>query len=918
MPHLMPVAPGRLSPRHFVSWAAALSVLVVFAIGELSRAGGARAVAWWANGGWTCSAVVALCGCLVAARRERASRRAWLFFAGGCASWLAGEIVWDYSQLVAHVALPFPSLGDAGWLGFVPLFIAGIFALPRPAGRHSIAILFGLDVAIVALALTLIGGVATQGLLLSASSLSLVGKGVALAYPVAYLTLGLAAFLLVLRVPRLAAARGMALLLLGLLGEGAGFVAWTPSLLNGAFQDGTVLDVVWMAGLLAIGLAGLEWRAPRHARATEADAPTLTLVALSLLPTVLGLGVALIVPSLVHGTAHGRIDLGARALIALVALRQLAAVVENARLYRSEATQRGLAQRRAERLRRVQELGRTLHLDLDSSGVGQLTVDAACAALGFRLAVLNLIDDLAAPPAERRIRAVATAGLSPEVATRFLTQDAPASDTLSLLRDEFRLSRSYFVPAERMGAAFGGTSIPQWTPDLAPATAGGWCAGDELLVPLIERRTDNFLGFLSVDDPIDGRRPDAEVAEILEIFADQAALAIENSRLYERAQAQALRDPVTGLANHRAVHQALDAALGAGGRRGCASFLLVDVDNFKLFNDTYGHPTGDAVLRAIAGRLQACVREGGVVGRYGGDEFALVLPGADRAAADAVARRIDAAVRATPYVSECGAVIPLSLSVGAAMAPDDGATRQALLAVADARMYATKSGATADPIMVRSAADLLGDTAFGILEGLVAAVDAKDRYTREHSLDVTRYALMLADALGLPDDDRRTLAIAGPLHDVGKIAIPDRVLRKPGGLTDEEYEAIKSHVTYGVAIVRGLLDDARVIDTIAQHHERHDGRGYPQGLRGEETPLLGRIMQIADAVSAMTLDRPYRRGLSTGRVVAELRRGVGAQFDPTLVEPFIVAFCASRADAPDLPVGHDACASPSRPLPRAS
>ncbi len=911
--------------RRRIAFMTCFCLLLLFGVGELGRVGGANAVAWWADGGWTCCAIVALSGCLVAARRGGESRRAWLFFAAGCASWLGGQLFWNYGQLAAHLIVPFPSFGDAGWLGFVPFFIAGLFALPRPGGRRSATVFLALDVAIVAVALTLIGGMVTQRVVLSSNSFNSVGNAVLLAYPVAYLTLGLAAFLLVLRVPQLAAARGMALLLCGLLCQAVGFVVWVPLLFNKTYHDGTPLDLVWMAGLVSIGLAGLEWRpAVYKRRARDADAPALILVVLGLVPTILGFGVALAVSFPAQGVVQGQGAFGARGLIALVALRQIVAAVDHARLYGAEAAQRGLAHQRAERLRRVQETSRALHLDLDAAGIGQLTVDVACAALEFRIAALNLITNLEAPSEERRIQPVAVAGLSAEVAAPFLAQDAPAGDTLSLLRDEFRLSRSYFLPAERAGKAFEGTSIPQWTPVLTTMSKDGWRAGDELLVPLIERRTGDFLGFLSVD----GRRPDAEVVEILEIFADQAALAIENSRLYERAQAQAMRDPVTDLANHRAVHQALDAALTAGDGRECieqTAFLLVDVDNFKLFNDTYGHPTGDAVLRTIAGHLRAQAREGDVVGRYGGDEFALVLPGADRAGAESVARRITTAIAATPYVDACGAMIPLSVSIGVAATPDDGATRQALLAVADAHMYAVKSGATSDPILVRSAADLLGDTTFGILEGLVAAVDAKDRYTREHSLDVTRYALLLADALDLPDDDRRTLAIAGPLHDVGKIAVPDRVLRKPGALTDEEYAAIKAHVTYGVAIVRGLLDDPCVIDTIAQHHERYDGRGYPNGIAGGVTPLLGRIMQIADAVSAMTLDRPYRRGLSPERVVAELRRAAGGQFDPALVEPFIAAFCASRGVsipptnvlAP--PTNHDAVhAAPLETLPRAS
>jgi putative nucleotidyltransferase with HDIG domain len=191
---------------------------------------------------------------------------------------------------------------------------------------------------------------------------------------------------------------------------------------------------------------------------------------------------------------------------------------------------------------------------------------------------------------------------------------------------------------------------------------------------------------------------------------------------------------------------------------------------------------------------------------------------------------------------------------------------------------------------------VLGTSPFGVLEGLVLAVDAKDRYTRLHSDDVTALALLLANALHLGADERRVLTTAGSLHDVGKIAVPDRILRKPGRLTDEEYAAIQRHVTYGVALIRGVLDDDAVVQAVAYHHERWDGRGYPYGLPGPQTPLAGRIMQVADAVSAMLLDRPYRRGMAWSEVVGELRAGAGTQFDPDLIEPFIAAMDQARIE----------------------
>lgn len=1050
--------------------AAAVLLLAIFGAGELAPLGGRAAVAWWADAGWTCCAILAVGGCAAAARRTRSDRRAWLLFTAGCVTWLLGQCVWDYYEQVARTAPPFPSWGDAGWLGFVPWFAAGIVSLAHFDRSRSGRAVFGLDLAIVVLALGLVGAVATQDLLYASLRVTDAGKAVAMAYPSAYLTLGFGAFLLLLRVPRLAASPAMWLLLLGLFCEGAGFVAWVPLLLNGSYHDGTALDVVWMAGLLAIGLAGLEWddRQERPFDDTE-GAPDRPLPALYMIPTILGTSVALAVPALAIAPARALLEACARVLIGLIALRQLSAVIQNVRLYQAQAQQRALAERRAARLRHLQESGQKLGLDLDPEGIAQVIVDTVCATLGYRLAVLNLVLNPDAPDADRRIRPAATAGLEPTIAARFLAQEAPASDAFAFLDERFRISRSYFVPASEAGALFVSSDLPRWTPTLQPSLQDGWRPGDEFFISLIERRTGRFHGFISVDDPVDGRRPDVEIAELLEIFADQAALAIDNARLYaearhrsrrseamgallhglgqqievdailktglngllqltgaasagffeydgnatlslraggdasrahpadsslalaaqphasramstrnpvalvapesvaeaealayfgcramlllplvihgaahgliaarftdqapapasdayrfaqevagalavalekaslyERAQIQAMRDPVTELANHRAIVQALDAALaGAAGTWGSdVAFLLLDIDNFKLFNDTYGHPTGDAVLRRVADHLRSCSREGDVVGRYGGDEFALVLAGVDRRAAERIAARLVRAISNTPHVESDGTLIPLTASIGVAVAPEDGATRQALVAVADARMYAAKHGAQSDPLLTRTAADLLGESTFGVLEGLVSAVDAKDRYTREHSLDVTRYALLLAGALGLDESARRTLSVAGPLHDVGKIAVPDRILRKPGGLTAEEHTMIKAHVTYGVAIVRGVLDDPDVLAAIAEHHERYDGCGYPRGLRGEETSLVGRIMQIADAVSAMALDRPYRLGLPPECIISELRRGAGGQFDPALVEPFIAAFTAEHPGRPVAP-----------------
>ncbi len=424
-------------------------------------------------------------------------------------------------------------------------------------------------------------------------------------------------------------------------------------------------------------------------------------------------------------------------------------------------------------------------------------------------------------------------------------------------------------------------------PDSERAYLRRWDMKAELLVPLVVQGVASGVLDIYWDQPL---RIDAETIALCTAIAEQAAVALEHASLYAAAAERAERDPLTGLANHRSLLNQIDLAVEAGAP---FALLLLDVDNFKLFNDTYGHPMGDHVLRGVADTLRDVCRADDVAARYGGDEFAVLLRGAGTIEATAVAKRLSLLMHALAQTAANGTVVPVTVSVGVSCFPQDGLTRPELVVMADQAMYAAKRGEGHS--RTRQAADLLGNSPFGVLEGLVNAVDAKDRYTREHSEDVTQWALLLARALGLGAEEQRVLAVAGPLHDVGKIAVPDRILRKPGRLSPEEYDVIKQHVAYGVAIIRGVLDDAAVVDAVAHHHERWDGRGYPCGAPGPDTPLLGRIMQVADAVSAMTMNRPYRQALGWKAVLAALRDGAGRQFDPELVEVLIAATAAQRA-----------------------
>ena len=381
-----------------------------------------------------------------------------------------------------------------------------------------------------------------------------------------------------------------------------------------------------------------------------------------------------------------------------------------------------------------------------------------------------------------------------------------------------------------------------------------------------------------------------DITERKDLEREREELLLRTETLLADALARVDHDPLTGLLNHRAFHKRLKEDIDAArttNRHGAV--LLIDLENFKFFNDAYGHLAGDDVLRRISRIFEAACRTGDVLARFGGDEFALLLPGASQADAQAAADSLcESAARAGYQPPGYETAIPFTLSVGIACFPDDGLTRTAVLEAADARLRVAKSGGEAESHALsvrRSLAESVGG--FTMLDALVTAVDNKDRYTRRHSEDVMQHSVQIAQALGLEAAALRSIETAALLHDVGKIGVPDAVLRKPGKLSEDEYEAIKQHPLMGSVIVGAVPGFEEALDAVRHHHERWDGGGYPFGLRGDQTPLPARIMAVADAYSAMTTDRPYRKGMEPAHARAILEDGAGTQWDPDCVRAFL-------------------------------
>ncbi len=447
-----------------------------------------------------------------------------------------------------------------------------------------------------------------------------------------------------------------------------------------------------------------------------------------------------------------------------------------------------------------------------------------------------------------------------------------------------------------------------------------------LCIPITYGET--LMGVLNIESAQENAFTPNDVL-IMNTLADLLATALHNSFVFQKLQQQSITDGLTGIKTRRFFLEALSSEWKRASRSGRPfSVVLVDLDKFKEVNDSLGHLEGDLVLARVGRLLEQKCRQSNIVARYGGDEFIILMPETGIEQAQILAERLRLWLATDPMLNEHG----ISGSFGVASFPVHGFSAEDIIRVADAGMYVAKHAggnrvSTAEPFTQDEEAAVKRQLISSFIEGflqrehsgpehvdelittlqricgvgencnetvlreaiesLARAAESRELHAAGHGEQVAHVAQNIGRALGLPPDELAELAFVARVHDIGKLFLPEKILNKAGPLSEDEYYLVKLHAQVGGEVVATLPGSRRMRQAIEHHHEAFNGTGYPNGLRGEEIPLLARILAVADAYSNMTSERSFAPAKSAERALAELEELSGLRFDGMIVRLLI-------------------------------
>ncbi len=417
----------------------------------------------------------------------------------------------------------------------------------------------------------------------------------------------------------------------------------------------------------------------------------------------------------------------------------------------------------------------------------------------------------------------------------------------------------------------------------------------ELIVPIVCEET--LMGIVLLSPK--GSKKAYAFTEIsfLESVASVVSIAMKNADLYETIREEARLDPLTNIYNRRCFTEQFEAAMEEH-HRDCVTLMLINFDDFRLYNELYGSADGDEILICFARILRQVVGSRGFMGRYGGKEFSICLPLCSGEEAQACAETLRQELNRVLQDTSESTKKFLTFSAGICTYPSAASNGKQMFTYANMAVdHAKKSGKNKTIVYTHHQMDAPGDSLQDVeaigqeyaptIYALTAAIDAKDHYTFNHSENVSYLSTQLARAIGLDPEHVEMIRQAGLLHDIGKISIPEAILTKTSRLTPEEYEVMQNHVTNSISMIRHLPSLDYVIPIAISHHERYDGTGYPRRLAGESIPEGGRILCIADAFDAMASRRPYKAAMPIQEALGEIEKGLGKQFDPHMGRIFV-------------------------------